>query len=121
MPSNVLIVEDDTQLGILIDFIFKEHPDLRLFLAISEFEAMKFMDDFRMDAVITDLQLNSHEGGLSVVQMAVDYDIPVAVMTADVSLPGEEYLNLGAAWVIRKPFETSILPQIARRLASLND
>lgn len=121
MAINILIVEDDVQLRILIQFVFQPHLDINLYLAASEFEAMKLLDDLRMDAVITDLQLNSHEGGLSVVQMAVDYDIPIAVMTADVASPDEEYLNLGAAWVIRKPFDTNTLPQIARRLASLND
>lgn len=121
MSSNILIVEDDTQLGVLIRFIFQVDTDLNLFLAVNEFEAMKLMDEIQMDAVITDLQLNSHEGGISVVQMACDYDIPVAIMTADVTKSDEEYLELGVSWVIRKPFDTEILPQIAKRLASLND
>lgn len=121
MTINLLIVEDDPQLGILIEFLFLNYPDINLHLARSEFEAMTLMDQVAMDAVITDMQLNSHQGGISVLQMAVDYDLPVAVMTADVSIPDEEYLDMGAAWIIRKPFDTEILPQIATRLASLND
>ncbi|MFM2103141.1 MAG: hypothetical protein RL740_228 [Actinomycetota bacterium] len=121
MTIKLLIVEDDAQLGLLIEFLFLSYPDIDLHLAKSEFEAMTLMDQYTMDAVITDMQLNSHQGGRSVLKMAVDYDLPVAVMTADVSVPDEEYLDLGAAWIIRKPFDTSILPQIALRLASLND
>lgn len=121
MTINLLIVEDDPQLGILIEFLFANYSEIKLYLAKSEFEAMTLMDEVSLDAVITDMQLNSHQGGLSVLQMAVDYDLPVAVMTADVSIPDEEYLNLGAAWVLRKPFDAEILPQIATRLASLNE
>ena len=121
MSPKILIVEDDPQLRILFEFIFDSHPELEIYLAKSEFEAMNLMDKIQMDAVITDMQLNSHQGGISVLQMAVDYDIPVAVMTADVSIPDEEYLRLGAAWILRKPFDTSILPSICLRLASLND
>lgn len=121
MLPKILIVEDDPQLRILINFIFDMHPEVETYLAANEFEAMSLMDKISMDAVITDMQLNSHQGGISVLQMAVDYDIPVAVMTADVSIPDEEYLAMGATWVIRKPFDTSILPSICLRLASLND
>lgn len=121
MAIKLLIVEDDPQLGILIEFVFLNFPEIQLYQARNEFEAMTLMDQVPMDAVITDMQLNSHQGGLSVLQMAVDYDLPVAVMTADVSIPDEAYLELGAAWIIRKPFDTEILPQIATRLASLND
>lgn len=121
MTIDLLIVEDDPQLRLLIQLVFEESFDFNFYLASNEFEAMKIMDSTPMDAVITDLQLNSHEGGLSVVQMAVDYDIPVAIMTADVASPEDEYLEIGASWVIRKPFDTTTLPQIARRLASLNE
>lgn len=121
MFPKVLIVEDDPQLRLLISFIFESHEDIDLYLAVDEFEAMNLMDKNTMDAVITDMQLNSHQGGISVLQMAVDYDIPVAIMTADVEIPDEEYLALGAAWIIRKPFDTSILPSISKRLVSLND
>lgn len=120
MPK-VLIVEDDPQLRALISFIFEAQSEIDLHLAASEYEAMNLMDKATMDAVITDLQLNTHQGGFSVLQMAVDYDIPVAVMTADVAIPDEEYLAMGAAWIIRKPFDTTTLPSIAMRLASLND
>jgi len=121
MTIKLLVVEDDPQLSLLIEFVFSAHPDIEMHLAKNEFEAMNLLDKYAMEAVITDLQLNSHQGGLSVLQMAVDYDLPVAIMTADVTIPDEEYLELGAVWVIRKPFETSILPDIARRLVSLND
>lgn len=121
MLIKILIVEDDQQLGLLIEMVFSEYPEIQLYLAKNEFEAMILMDTVTMDAVITDMQLNSHQGGISVLQMAVDYDLPVAVMTADVSIPDQEYLDIGAAWIIRKPFDTTTLPQIAKRLASLND
>lgn len=121
MTINLLVVEDDPQLRLLIQFVFEDSSDFNFYLAANEFQAMKMMDEIHMDAVITDLQLNSHEGGLSVVQMAVDYDIPIAIMTADVASPEDEYTQMGVSWVIRKPFDTTILPQIARRLASLNE
>lgn len=121
MAINFLVVEDDPQLRLLIRLVFEGNSDFNFHSAANEFEAMKIMDENILDAVITDLQLNSHEGGLSVVQMAVDFDIPVAIMTADVASPEDEFLEMGASWVIRKPFDTTTLPQIARRLASLNE
>lgn len=121
MSYKILIVEDDKQLIDLIRFAFEGHDKIDLILAPDEYSAMSLIEGNALDAVITDLQLNSHEGGTLVLQKALEYGLPVAVMTADVSHPDEYYTELGASWLIRKPFDTLDLPQIAIRLASLND
>lgn len=117
MMIRILFVEDDKFLNKLIALIFENNAGFKLFIAENEHSALNILSNTPLDVVITDLQLNSHQGGLSVLQDAHSRDLPVAVMTADVSEPDDFYLEKGAVLVIRKPFDTTQLPEIVTRLA----
>lgn len=118
MKIRILFVEDDRYLNKLISYIFETALDFSLFIAETEYSALEILDTVPLDGVITDLQLNSHEGGVSVLESAVSRDLPVAIMTADVSRPDDYYFERGAKIVIRKPFDTATLPDIARELVN---
>lgn len=116
MKRRVLIVEDDTSVANLIRFVFKDEFDLELLIAGDEHSAKAILESECVDAVITDIQLNSHKGGLDVLKFARDRDLPVAVMTAGAVESDSFYLGEGAALVLHKPFDVLQLPHIAKEL-----
>ena len=121
MKSRILFVEDDRFLNQITSFVFEELFDFKLFVADNEYSALSMLEEIPLDGVITDLHLNNFDGGISVLFSAVERDLPVAVMTADVAKPDDYYLNLGASMVLRKPFDSTELPHIAHKLVGIND
>lgn len=120
---NILIVDDVAFIRIGIKTSLSKYKNLYMFDAGTYEEAIKILDEEKIDLIFLDLNLNlyaqtktEHENGLDIVRylMEKEVDMPyVAILsgTVDDSKMREAY-NLGITNIVSKPFSTESLMSI---------
>jgi len=102
---KVLVVEDDTDINMLIKKIL-EKIDFNVIQAFSGTEAQLRLSMDQYDVVLLDLMLPGITGE-QLIPMICEKSIPIIVLSAKVGLKDRvDVLNLGADDYITKPFET---------------
>lgn len=120
---NILIVDDVAFIRIGIKTSLSKYRNIYMFDAGTYEEAVKILDEEKIDLIFLDLNLNTnaqtkleHENGLDIVRylMEKDTDMPnVAILSGTVNESKmREAYNLGITNIVSKPFSTESLMSI---------
>lgn len=116
----MLLVDDDEDIRTLCELGLRRLAGWNVVLAGSGQEALAAVDHARPDVILLDVMMPG-EDGLQVLERLRAREglakVPVIFLTAKVQTHEvERYRKLGAAGVIRKPFEVLKLPDEIRKL-----
>jgi CheY-like chemotaxis protein len=118
--EKVLMVDDDPHVRRVAELSLARVGGWKVILAASGPEAIVAAERERPDLILLDVMMPGMDGlaTLSALQARVALaSIPVVFMTAKVQEREiERYLGLGAAGLIRKPFDPMTLPDHIRRI-----
>lgn len=120
--SSVLLVDDDDDLRLIGKMALADVGGWQTWLASSGPEAIALAKTHVPDVVLLDMMMPDMDGQAVFEQLRSDdatSDIPVIFMTARVAEHEvTEYLNLGAAGVIGKPFDPLSLADQVRGIVA---
>jgi two-component system OmpR family response regulator len=118
--QRVLLVDDEPDIRRIGQLSLQAVGGLSVTLASSGAEALALVRSARPDAILLDVMMPAMDGPTCLAHLRADEatrDIPVLFVTAKVQ-PQEidRYLALGAAGIIRKPFDPMTLAHDVRSL-----
>lgn len=117
--QKVMLVDDDTNIRIIAEITLADIGNWQVVLADSGTSAIETAKRERPDLILLDVMMPGMDGPttLEKLQECLDPMPPVIFLTAKVqSTEVEHYQSLGAAGVIRKPFDPVTLPDEIRAL-----
>jgi len=120
--NNVLLVDDEPDIRTIGKMSLTRVGKFEVRLASSGAEALRLVGEQRPDLIILDVMMPEMDGPTTLGALRADpatADIPVILMTAKVLAPElEMWLSIGAAGVIRKPFDPMTLPNEVRKIVA---
>jgi CheY-like chemotaxis protein len=118
--SKVLVVDEDPYIQRIVELTLESVGKWTVAKASSGPEAMRLAAALHPDVILLDVMMPGMDGPTTLRKLREQPDtaaIPVIFMTAKVLRQEvESYLRLGAAGVIRKPFDPLTLPEEVRRI-----
>ncbi len=116
MSAKVLLIDDDAQLGRLIDIILRP-IGIALVQVQSGLEGLKTAYTFQPDLVILDISMPEMDGFEVCVRLREISDMPILILTARTSESDMvRAFNMGADDFVKKPFNKSELEVRVRAL-----
>jgi two-component system, OmpR family, response regulator len=113
--SKVLLVDDDPNIRKLAKMSLERVGQWQVVVASSGAEALDIVSEVQPDVVLLDVMMPGLDGRTTLTELKnrpATAHLPVILMTAKVqSDEMDEYLTLGAAGVIIKPFDPMSLPK----------
>lgn len=113
VQKNILAVDDEPIILDLIESIFEDEPDYRLYKARSGKAALKMMKKVPMDLVLLDIQMPEMDGFEVYEKIRETSEVPIVFLTGDKSI---ETINrasaLGVEDYLVKPFMTKALLEV---------
>ena len=113
--QKVLLVDDDPNIRKLAKMSLERVGRWQVAVAASGREALEFCRAEPPDLIVLDVMMPGLDGVMTLEQLKSDPScsaVPVILMTAKVQTPQmDEYLGLGAAGLIIKPFDPLKLPE----------
>jgi YesN/AraC family two-component response regulator len=123
--ANILIVDDDETFVLsLVEGLFPQKPDYRIFSAKNGKEAVKVLKARKIDLVVTDIKMPEMDGFELVAFISKNYKaISIIVITAFGTPEIEKTLNeIGALQYLEKPLDINVLEErIMEGLKQLSD
>ncbi len=120
--QKVLMVDDDAHIRRIGELSLTKVGRWHVSLAANGAEALEMVDTQRPDVILLDVMMPGMDGPMTLTRLResrITADVPVIFMTAKVQTQEvENYLKLGAAGVITKPFDPMRLPQEICQLLS---
>lgn len=109
VPLKILLVEDQPDIKIIAQIALEDIGKFQVCYCASGQEALENIEKFNPDLILLDVMMPGMDGTEVIKKIKTNDSfrhIPVVFMTAKVQ-PQEvqRYLNLGASYVISKPFE----------------
>ncbi len=118
--SSVLLVDDDQNIRRITELVLSRVGQWKVYYAAGGQEALNLLESVKPDVILLDVMMPGMDGPtvFRLIRQIDGFDnIPVVFMTAKVqSREVDEYLNLGAAGVISKPFNPKSLPDEIRAI-----
>ncbi len=123
-PKNVLIVEDSPTMRQLIVFSLRRIPNARVVEATDGIDALKKMNEQKVDLIIADINLPLLDG-LKLLSMIrsnpLNDKLPIMVVTTEgAAMDREKALAMGANAFIAKPIKTGELVGAVQKLLGEN-
>lgn len=119
MPGKILIIDDETDMLVMLEMLITEKTPHEVVTTNNPFEIEALLSQNEFNLVITDLKMPMLDG-IEILEVVkkTDPDIPVIVITAFGSLEAaEEAVHRGAYDFITKPFrKEQILVALERAL-----
>lgn len=113
--SSVLLVDDDANIRRITQLVLTRLVQWEVKLAESGKEALDTLVDYQPDLILLDVMMPGMDGPTTLNLIKQTYgnaSPPVIFMTAKAfKSEVEQYLNLGSAGVITKPFDPKTLPE----------
>jgi two-component system, OmpR family, response regulator len=113
--NKVLLVDDDPNIRKLAKMSLERVGQWQVVVASSGAEALDIVSTVQPDLVLLDVMMPGLDGRTTLTELKnrpATAHLPVILMTAKVQInEHEEYLNLGAAGIIIKPFDPMSLPK----------
>jgi CheY-like chemotaxis protein len=113
--QKVLLVDDDPNIRKLAKMSLERVGRWQVCVASSGQEALEMVEAERPDLIVLDVMMPGLDGAMTLEQLKSRPDfasVPVILMTAKVQSPQmDEYLGMGAAGLIIKPFDPLKLPE----------
>lgn len=121
LDTTILLVDDDPNIGAAIHRFFQNffgEEEYRMFQTSTVSEALTYLNQEKIDLIITDLQLMEYSGVSLLVRMrAKSKQVPIIVMSAYTNFMSEEdWKLLGAQEFIPKPPDLSLLREVLSRV-----
>lgn len=120
--ERIFLVDDDPNIRRIAEISLKKLGPWQVELAASGRELLALLKQGKPDLIILDVMMPEMDGPTTfqaVKEQFPDFDQPVIFMTAKVmSHEVDEYLNLGAAGVICKPFNPKDLADDVRKICA---
>jgi two-component system OmpR family response regulator len=117
---RVLCVDDEDDILEVVQLCLEMVAGLEVIACHGGREALEQIPAIRPDLILLDVMMPEMDGPETLLQLqksAIGKDIPIVFMTARVrSTETEEYMRLGAAGVVAKPFDPSTLPLDIERI-----
>ena len=117
---KILVVDDDTDILMIIRYCLKSASDFELKCVISGQEAISIAMEMEPDLIILDVMMPEMDGVATLKAMKLIpklAHIPIIFLTAKVKKEEiEEYFRLGICEVIIKPFDPLSLPATLRKI-----
>lgn len=119
-PFTVLHVDDDKTIGKIVALVLERFAGWKVEFVASGEEAFKFLLKKQPDLVLLDIMMPNMDGTAAFKRMqkaGLLEDIPVIFLSAKVlNGKADEYLAMGAAGVIQKPFDPACLPELIQEI-----
>lgn len=112
--ANILIVDDDETFVLsLVEGLFPQKPDFKVFSARNGKEAVKTLKARKIDLVVTDIKMPEMDGFELVAYISKNYKtISIIVITAFGTPEIEKNLNeIGAFQYLEKPLDINVLEE----------
>lgn len=109
--TPILVVEDDEDLRGLLAMVFDVHG-IDAIVVPDATVALRVMNEYRFDVILTDLNLSGDQDGLEVLASGVARGQSVVVMSASPRCDVSLLLGKGAVRVLTKPFDMLNLPRV---------
>jgi two-component system OmpR family response regulator len=113
--QKVLLVDDDPNIRKLAKMSLERVGRWQVCVASSGQEALEIVEAERPDLIILDVMMPGLDGAMTLEKLKsrpTCASVPVILMTAKVQSPEmDEYLGMGAAGLIIKPFDPLKLPE----------
>jgi YesN/AraC family two-component response regulator len=112
--ANILIVDDDETFVLsLVEGLFPQKPDFKVFSARNGKEAVKVLKARKIDLVVTDIKMPEMDGFQLVAYLSKNYKaISIIVITAFGTPEIEKSLNeIGAFQYLEKPLDINVLEE----------
>lgn len=123
--ANILIVDDDETFVLsVVEGLFPQKPDFKVFSAKNGKEAVKMLKTRKIDLVVTDIKMPEMDGFELVAYISKNYKtISIIVITAFGTPEIEKNLNeIGAIQYLEKPLDINVLEEkIIEGLKQLSD
>ena len=119
--KTVLLIDDDEAFLDMISETLKK-TGIKVYKHHSPAQALKFLENTHIDLIMTDIHMPGISGTdlLRHVQNDTSHEIPVIAITGGDASGEEDYLKLGFAACIYKPFQSDRLLKIVRNILSGN-
>ncbi len=121
--EKVMLVDDDANIRIIAEIALADVGNWQVVLADSGASAIETAQREKPDLILLDVMMPGMDGPTTMVKLqeCLDPMPPVIFLTAKVqSTEVEHYQSLGAAGVIRKPFDPITLPDEIRAVLDGN-
>ncbi|CAN5515274.1 response regulator [soil metagenome] len=120
--ERIILVDDDPNIRRIAEISLKKLGPWQVELAASGKQLLEILSDRKPDLLILDVMMPEMDGPTTfraVKERFPEFHQPVIFMTAKVmSHEVDEYLNMGAAGVICKPFNPKDLADDVRRICT---
>jgi CheY-like chemotaxis protein len=121
-PLKILIVDDDEDIRLVSEVAVRRIGKWDVVVAATGEEALERARSDRPDVILLDVMMPRTDGPATLAMLRADPEtakIPVIFLTAKVQKHEvKQYLALGAAGVIGKPFDVLTLPDEIRRIVA---
>jgi CheY-like chemotaxis protein len=120
--TDILIVEDESIVGMNTEFFLKEAGYNVLGVIQSGEEALKFLEIVKPDLVIMDIVLHGDLSGTETTRIINEkYDLPVVYMTAHSDTASQKEISRTVhSGVLLKPFDINQLKELIEGIVSDN-
>jgi len=112
--KRVLHIDDDKIIGKIVRLVLERMAGWKTDFASNCDEALVALETSKPDVILLDIMMPQIDGVETFARMknlGLIANIPVIIITAKtLCTKGEEYLQMGAAGVIQKPFDPASLP-----------
>ncbi|WP_408097010.1 response regulator [Peredibacter sp. HCB2-198] len=102
--KNILVVDDSPDARNLLEIILEDHGYMPIKAASGE-EAMALLGTFKIDLIISDLEMKNGDGHWLLSKLKALKNAPkIIIVSGDIRATEEYILSLGALAFFRKPF-----------------
>lgn len=107
--KNILVVDDSAEARNLLEIILDDHGYIPIKAASGE-EAILLLKTFKIDLIISDLEMKNGDGHWLLNQLKAITAAPkVIIVSGDIRATEEYILSLGAVAFFRKPYTLRLL------------
>jgi len=119
-PLHILCVDDEEDIQDVVKLCLEMDGGFTIYTCAGGAEALDFLEHTRPDLILLDVMMPSMDGPATFAAMKErGMDVPVIFMTARVrGAEVSQYLDMGAAGVVPKPFDPVTLAGEIRQLWS---